>query len=67
MYEGLNVDAPSVIQVSAVLHSEVLTLQGENNLPGNIQGSKLQLLIVKKIVILVQLYFQLQTPLFPTL
>ena len=34
-YIGLNDDDPSVMQASAVPHSEVLTVQGQSSLHGN--------------------------------
>ena len=111
-YEGLNDDVPSLMQVSAILHSEVMAVQGQCDLPRNTQGnnhvqdmkaprlnwkanltcykygekghlaqecpiiqviqqlfrgSRFQWLILKTLVILVQLYSQLQTPSFPKL
>ena len=37
-YEGLNDNDPSVMQISAVLHLEVLALQGLSGQPGNVQS-----------------------------
>ena len=38
-YKGFNDDDPSVMQVNAVPHSELLAVQGQNSLLGNIQDS----------------------------
>ena len=36
-YKGLNDDVPSVMQVSAIPHSEVIIVQGQSDSPRNTQ------------------------------
>ena len=36
-YEGINDDDQSLMQISAVPHSDVWTLQGQSGQPGNMQ------------------------------
>ena len=42
MYEGLNDDDPSVMQVSTLLHSELMAIQGQSDLPRNTEDNQVQ-------------------------